>query len=32
MQTTNAAAKIMKRSRKLASQQFYLYSEEVRDG
>jgi hypothetical protein len=32
MQTTNAAAKIMKRSKKPASQQFYLYSEEVRDG
>lgn len=32
MQKTNAAAKIMKRSRKPASQQFYLYGEEVRDG
>ncbi len=32
MQTTNAAAKRMKRSRDPVSQQFYLYCEEVRDG
>ncbi len=32
MKTTNAAAKRMKRSRDPASQQFYLYCEEVRDG
>ncbi len=32
MKTTNAAARIMKRSRDPASQQLYLYGEEVRDG